>query len=291
VKPVPFDYVAPRSVDEALTLLADGGEDATVIAGGQSLVPMLALRLTRPSLLVDVTRIAELQGISVADGSVRVGAAATQTALARSAEAATACPLLGQAIRHIGHPAIRNVGTVGGSVAHADPAAELPAAAVALEARMHLRSAAGERVVPAGEFFTSFLTTARRPDELLVAVSFPATRADRTGTSFVEFSRRHGDFALVGVACCLTLGSDGAVTGSRIALSGVGTTPVRAHSAEAAVAGRPLTAEVMVDAADALAKEIDPPSDLHGTAAYRRHLTGTLVRRALTDAAAAARST
>jgi carbon-monoxide dehydrogenase medium subunit len=290
VKPVPFDYVAPRSVDEALTLLVEGGEDATVIAGGQSLVPMLALRLTRPSVLVDVTRIAELQGISVADGSVRVGAAATQTALARSGEASTACPLLGQAIRHIGHPAIRNVGTVGGSVAHADPAAELPAAAVALEARMHLRSAAGERVVPAGEFFTSFLTTARRPDELLVAVSFPATPADRAGTTFVEFSRRHGDFALVGVACCLTLGAGGEVTGCRIALSGVGTTPVRAHGAEAAVAGRPLTAEVMADAADALAKEIDPPSDLHGTAAYRRHLAGTLVRRALTDAAAAARS-
>lgn len=288
MKPVPFDHVAPGSVEEALALLAEHGDDATVIAGGQSLVPLLAMRLTRPALLVDVSRIPELSGVAVSDGSVQVGAATTQTRLFRSREAGAACPLLAQAVRHIGHAAIRNVGTVGGSLAHADPAAELPAAATAIEATIQLRSARGERSVPAGEFFTSFLTTARQPDELLVGVTFPSARSG-VGTSFVEFSRRHGDFALVGVACTLVLGGAGEVTEGRIALSGVGMTPVRARATEAALAGRPLTAEVLADATDALTKEIDPPSDLHGTAAYRRHLAGTLLGRALTAASAAAR--
>ncbi len=290
MKPVPFDHVAARSVDEAIALLAEHGDDATVIAGGQSLVPLLALRLTRPALLVDVSRIPELSGVAVSSGSVQVGAATTQTRLIRSSEAAEACPLLAQAVRHIGHAAIRNLGTVGGSLAHADPAAELPAAAVALDAIMQLRSVRGERAVPAAEFFTSFLTTAREPDELLVGVTFPSATSG-TGTSFVEFSRRHGDFALVGVACSLRFGGAGEVTEGRMAFSGVGTTPVRARATEAALTGRPLSAEVLADATEALAKEIDPPADLHGTAAYRRHLAGTLLGRALTAASAAARRT
>lgn len=234
MKPAPFEYVAPRSVDEALGLL-DG--EATVLAGGQSLVPMMNFRLARPAKLVDVNRVEELAYLRVHDDVLRIGALTRHATLEHSQVVARGWPLLRQAVRHVGHPPIRARGTLGGSCAHADPTAELPAALSALDARFHLRSGQGDRMLGAREFFVSYLTTALRADELLVEVEVPPLPAGAR-TAFVEHARTHGDWAIAGAAVVVAPGQ------AAIALLGVDATPVRAAEAEAALAGGAGAAEV-----------------------------------------------
>ncbi|MGH7856247.1 MAG: FAD binding domain-containing protein, partial [Candidatus Binatia bacterium] len=236
MKPAPFEYHSASSLDEAVALLARLGDEAKIIAGGQSLVPLLALRLARPAHLVDLNRIDALSKIDAADGGLVIGAMVRQRAAERSGLVRERCPLLAAALPRIGHPAIRNRGTVGGSLAHADPAAELPAVALALEAKLVARSARGERILPASEFFVGHFTTALEPDECLVEIRFPAW-PDGAGCAFEEASRRDGDFAMVGVAALLRVASGGDVADARIALIGVGGTAVRAVDAEALLRG------------------------------------------------------
>src|ERR1700733_8596474 len=236
----PVEYEAPTTVADAVDLLAEHLDEASVLAGGQSLIPLLALRLARPAVLIDINGVAELSGVSAADGWVTVGAMTREYMAEESEVVAGAVPLLAAALPFIGHEAIRNRGTVGGSLAHADPAAELPAVARALDAEFVVRGPSGERVVPAAEWFEGYLTTSRRPDELLTEVRFPAAGRG-TGISFLEVARRHGDFAIVGLAASLTL-SRGAITDARLAFAGMSDVPVRAADAEdLLVGGRPST--------------------------------------------------
>jgi 6-hydroxypseudooxynicotine dehydrogenase subunit alpha len=287
VKPPPFDYEAPAGVDEAVALLAEHGEEAKLLAGGQSLIPLLNFRLAHPALLVDVNRIAELDYVRTRDGSLHVGALTRQAALERAPEAAAGWPLLVDALRFVAHPQIRNRGTVGGSLAHADAAAELPVVACALDARLHLRSARGARTVGSHEFFVSHFTTALADDEMLVEIELPPLPAG-TGTAFVEYSRRHGDFALGGAAAVVTL-AGGECRAARIALLGAAPTPVRAHAAEAALRGGPLDARTAADAAALAVADIEPAGDAHGDTRYRRELIEATVRRALVAAGARTR--
>jgi CO/xanthine dehydrogenase FAD-binding subunit len=263
VKPPPFEYDAPASLDEALALLSEHGDDAKVLAGGQSLIPVLNFRLARPARLIDINNVAELERVD--GGSI---GALTRT---RSLELRPPAPLLAQAVRHAGHVQIRNRSTVGGSCAHADPAAELPTALLALAASFRVRSAGGERMVAAADFFLGAFATALRSDELLVEVVVPAQRGP---SSFVEHARIHGDFALAGAA--VVLGDATAV-----ALMAVADRPVRAPEAERLLAEGAPAAE----AAAAAVRDLDPPSDLRATGRYRRALAEELVRRAIEKAA------
>jgi carbon-monoxide dehydrogenase medium subunit len=275
----------PRSVEEAVAYRAEFADDAAVLAGGQSLVPLMALRLATPAVLVDLRHVAGLDHIAVTgDGGVVVGAMARQRVVERHPEVTKRTPLLTNAIANIGHIAIRNQGTVGGSIAHADPAAELPAVALAADVTMVLAGPRGRREVPATDFFAGYLTTTIAPDELLEEVRFPG-QAPGTGVAFEEFSRRHGDFALVGVAAVLRIDGSGRIGDARLALAAVGPTPVRAHAAEVTLLGAAPSDEVFEAAGAAASAAVDPIGDLHGTAAYRRHLVGVLVRKALTVAA------
>ncbi len=283
MKPAPFAYRAPTSVSEAVALLTEHGDEAHVLAGGQSLLPMMALRLARPSMLVDVGRVAELGGLHNGNG-LSIGATVTQRRLERSALVAEHCPLLLQALPLIAHPPIRTRGTIGGSLAHADPAAELPAVAAALDAEVLLRGPGGERVVPVAHFFEGYLSTACRPDELVAEIRFPAM-ARRTGTAFVEISRRHGDFAIVACAAVVCLDDRGRVVDGRVALAGVDMVPVRARSAEALVRGETAGPELWRAAAEEATAGLQPSSDIHATGAYRRHVAGVLTARALAAAA------
>lgn len=264
MKPPPFEYHAPESLDEVLALLAEHGDEAKVLAGGQSLIPLLNFRLARPARLVDVNRVPELEG--VAGG--RIGAL-TRT---RAIELDPPAPLLAQAVRHAGHAQIRNRSTVGGSCAHADPAAELPTALLALDARFRLRSATGERIVAAEDFFLGVFATALRPEELLVEVDVP----DQRGRSaFVEHARIHGDFALAGAA--VVLGEQPAVV-----LMAVADRPVRSPRAERVL----VEGGSAEDAAAAAVEDLEPPSDLRASGRYRKALVQELVRRAIVEASA-----
>jgi aerobic carbon-monoxide dehydrogenase medium subunit len=278
----PVDYEAPRTVSAAVDLLAEHLDQASVLAGGQSLIPLLAMRLAQPTVLIDINGIDELSGVSATDGWVAIGATTREYVAEESATVAEAVPLLAAALPLIGHEAIRSRGTVGGSLAHADPAAELPAVARALDAEFVVRGQSGERVIPAADWFEGFLTTSRRPDELLVEVRFPAA-GPGTGTSFQEVARRHGDFAIVGLAVSLTL-SDGAITDARLAFSGVSDVPVRAVGAEDLLIGERPSAELFDEAARRAAEDIDPPADLHGSSDYRKKVAAALVRRGLREA-------
>lgn len=280
MKPTAFDYHAPASAEEAVSLLSSLGDGAKVIAGGQSLAPMLALRLAVFDHLVDIARITELRGVSRTGGTVRIGAGTTQAAIGRSAEVAAAVPLLARATPLIGHFQIRNRGTLGGSLAHADASAEYPAVALALDGCIEALSPRGRRSVPAGEFFTGVWTTALEPDELLTAVAFPA-RGERSGFAIEEFAARRGDFAVAGAAVAVSLSGSGAVESCRIGLFGLGPTALRAPEAEALAAGAP--------ASDASAEEIgrtamagldSVPSDSNGDAAYRTRVGAALVAKA-----------
>jgi aerobic carbon-monoxide dehydrogenase medium subunit len=280
VKPAPFEYHAPATPAEAVGLLSDLGDGAKVLAGGQSLVPMLALRLAVFEHLVDLRRVGGIRGIERQNGTVRIGAAATQAGIERSPDVATAVPLLARATPFIGHFQIRNRGTIGGSLAHADPAAEYPAVALALDAGLEILSAAGTRTVPAADFFTGLWTTAVGDDELLTAVTFPVWEG-RCGFAVDEVARRHGDFALAGA--CVAVGLDGAgrVERCAIGLFGLGPVPLRARAAEAAAVG------VAADDVDpdelgraATADLAEVPADLHAPADYRRRVGAVTVTRA-----------
>jgi carbon-monoxide dehydrogenase medium subunit len=287
VKPPVFEYTAVRSVDEAVAELAQHGDAAKLLAGGQSLLPILNMRLAAPGRLVDLNRVGELAFVAARDGGVALGAMTRQRAAERHALIATQVPLLADALPWVGHFQIRNRGTVGGSLSHADPAAELPAVAVCLDARLTVRGRRGERVVGADAFFRGAMTTVLDPAELLTAVWFPAA-APGSGAAWLELARRHGDYALVGVAAVVTLAGE-RVAEARLALSGVGDRPVRAREAERLLAGEPLTAARLADAAEAVRRAIDPGGDIHATAAYRRRVAGVLAGRALRLAAARAR--
>jgi len=278
----PVDYEAPGTVAEALDLLAEHQDDASVLAGGQSLIPLLALRLAQPAVLIDINGVAGLSGVSTTDGWVTIGATTREYMAEESATIAESVPLLAAALPLIGHEAIRSRGTVGGSLAHADPAAELPAVARALNAEFVVRGPSGERVVPAAEWFEGYLTTSRGPDELLTEVRFLAARPG-TGTSFQEVARRHGDFAMVGLATSVTL-NVGTITDARLAFAGVSDVPARATAAEELLEGERPTAELFDEAARVAAADIDPPADLHGSAEYRKKVAAALVRRGLREA-------
>ena len=278
----PVDYEAPGTVAEALDLLAEHGDEASVLAGGQSLIPLLALRLAQPAVLIDINGVEGLSGVSTTDGWVTIGATTREYMAEESATIAESVPLLAAALPLIGHEAIRSRGTVGGSLAHADPAAELPAVARALNAEFVVRGPSGERVVPAAEWFEGYLTTSRGPDELLTEVRFLAARPG-TGTSFQEVARRHGDFAMVGLATSVTL-KVGTITDARLAFAGVSDVPARATAAEELLEGERPTAELFDEAARVAAADLDPPSDLHGSAEYRKKVAAALVRRGLREA-------
>ncbi len=282
MKPAPFQYVSAHSLDEALAALADAGEGGKVLAGGQSLVPLLALRLARPEVLVDVNPIAGLDRIVVEDHRLRVGALARHRAVELDEQVRRTFPLVSAAAARIGHVAIRNRGTVGGSVAHADPAAEWPTLLLALDGEVEVASRRGRRVVAAQDLYDGYLTTSLEVDEIVceVRVTLPA---GRTGTSFLELARREGDFAIVGIAAVLTLEGD-EVRQCRLALSGVSSTPVRARGAEERLVGGVADDAAFAAAAQTVADEIDPPGDIHGSADYRRKVAGVLVRRALVAA-------
>jgi len=281
MKPARFDYYDPRSLEEALALLDAHQGDSKVLAGGQSLMPLLNMRLARPKVVVDINQVKELNYIRSTDGSVAIGANARQRALQTETLIAERLPILREAAYYIAHPQIRSRGTICGSIAHADPAAELPALALALDADMTLTSAKATRTVAADAFFRSFFTTALEANEMLTEVRFPAPPKD-TAWSVLEISRRHGDFALVGIVAGLALDPDRQVISrARLVYFGVGPTPIRVKAAEAALAGQAAT-EPGLEAAAQIAKQgIDPSNDIHATEEYRRAVAATLTRRAL----------
>jgi carbon-monoxide dehydrogenase medium subunit len=283
MKPPPFDYFAPTSLDEALALRAQHADDSVVLAGGQSLVPMLSLRLARPAVVIDLGRVPGLDGVSEWDGGVAVGAMARQRAVERSELVVRRTPLVTRALANVGHLTIRNRGTVGGSIAHAHPAGELPGAALALDAQLVARSSRGERTIRAADFFHGFMTTAIEPDEVLVEVRIPG-QPERSGSSFVEVARRHGDFALAGAGAVIELAGDGAIADARLVFIGVGGAPVRAAGAEAALRGQRPDRALFAEAAEQSVAGLDPISDIHASADYRRRVARAVARRALEEA-------
>jgi aerobic carbon-monoxide dehydrogenase medium subunit len=287
VKPPPFDYVATSSLEEAVATLQEHGDEAKLLAGGQSLVPLLAFRLARPSVLVDLNGVAGLDRLELVDGELVVGAMARQRDVERLPKLRERCALIPEAVELIGHVAIRNRGTVGGSLAHADPAAEWPAIAVILDAELELTGPNGTRTVAARDFFVSYFTTVLEPDEVLTRIRVPLP-AGRTGSCFLELSRRHGDFALAGVGALVTLADDGTASDVRLGLIGVGARPVRPATAESALRGRVPDGAAIAEAAAAVADEVEPNGDIHASEEYRRHLATVLTRRALSTAVARA---
>jgi len=284
MKPAPFSLLRPKNVDEALSLLRSHGDEAKVLAGGQSLVPLMNFRLAQPHNLIDLNGVEGLDQIKFDDQTLALGAMVRQRDAERSPAIAERLPILPEAIEQVGHPAIRNRGTVGGSLVHADPSAELPLLAVALDATFHLRSARASRTIAACDFYHGYLLTDIAPDELLVAIDFQLPPAD-SGWCCTEIARRHGDFAIVAVAVLLGCGRDRRIDFARIALGGVGPAPLRMIAAEQTLLGERPGAERFRGAGDVAAQGVDPPADIHASSSYRRHLTGVLVRRALTAAA------
>jgi CO/xanthine dehydrogenase FAD-binding subunit len=283
VKPPTFDYLAPTSVDETLAILAERGDRAKLLAGGQSLVPLMSFRLVRPQHLVDLNGVAGLAGICEDDGHLVIGAMTRQRAVETSELVSRSCPLLAEAIPQIGHVQIRNRGTIGGSLAHADPAAELPAVVAALEGELVVSSVRRRRVLTPEQFFLGYLTTATEPDEMLQEIRLPVM-PKRTGSAFLEVNRRHGDFALVGVAATITLDEAGVCTASALALTGVGPTPVVAREAVRSLVGAKPSPAAFEEAGRRVSAALRPDSDLHASSEYRQHVGGVLARRALARA-------
>jgi carbon-monoxide dehydrogenase medium subunit len=281
MKPAPFEYHAPETLDEAVGLLASL-EDAKVLAGGQSLIPILALRLSRFDHLIDLGGVQELTGIRRTNGALTIGAMTTEADIEESPEVAAAAPLVARATPLIGHFQIRNRGTIGGSLAHADPSAEYPAVAVALDAELELRNASGVRKVPASEFFEATFMTAAEDDEILTAVHFPVWSGS-SGVAVEEVARRHGDFAIVGVAAAVQV-DGGRIARAAAALFGVGGTPHRAAAAEAALVGSGVDDADLAEVGRRAAEGLDPPGDVHASAAYRRELAAVLTGRAFSKA-------
>jgi aerobic carbon-monoxide dehydrogenase medium subunit len=287
VKPPPFAYVAPDTVAGVVGALVDAGEDAKILAGGQSLLPLLALRLGRPSVLVDMGRVAGLDTIAADGDDLVIGALTTHARLARDPEAAQRVPLLAEVAPLVAHAAVRNRGTFGGSLAHNDPAAEWPAVALLLGASVTAVGAGGPRTIAATDLFESYLTTALASDEVLTEVRVPPVPA-RTGHAFDEVSRRHGDFALVGAGARVTLDGSGAVAAASVVFIGVDGTAVLDEQPGLDLAGRAPSSDALDEVARAAAGRLDPHDDLHATGAYRRRLAATLARRTLVAAAARA---
>ncbi|HEX8917099.1 MAG TPA: xanthine dehydrogenase family protein subunit M [Chloroflexota bacterium] len=287
MKPPPFDYVDPQSVPEALEVLQQCGEDGKPLAGGQSLVPLLNMRLAQPRVLVDLNRIPALAYITARslDGSpgVAIGSMTRHRAVEKAGAVLDGFPLLREAIGWVGHPQIRNRGSVGGSIAHADPSAELPLVFLALDGVATVRSASVERTVPASEFFLYTFTPSLEPDELLTEIWLPLA-GRRTGQAFVEIARRHGDFALVAAAASLTLDSAGVVSEARVAIGGAAPLPVRIHAAEDMLRGERAGLDRFREAARLVRETVEPSADVHADAEYRREVAGVLALRALTTA-------
>jgi len=289
MKPAPFKYYAPRTVNEALSHLAEHGWDAKALAGGQSLVPMMNFRLAQPGVLVDLNRVAELFYIRPArDGGLQIGAMTRQRQVEHDPLVTERAPMLHATMPKIAYPQVRNRGTIGGSIAHADPSGELPAAAVALEGRLRLQSSRGSRWVPAEDFFLGLFTTALEPDELLVEVTLPPM-PQHSGWSVLEVARRHHDFALVGVLALVILNGDKCER-ARLVYFSVGEGPVLAARAAALLSGQEVTEQAIEAAAETAAQEdVDPQTDINASSDYRRHLVKVLGTRALTEAFARAR--
>ena len=286
MKPPPFKYYAPITVEEALGHFAEYGSEAKALAGGQSLIPTMNFRLAQPEVLVDLNNIADLSYIRPsADGGLSIGAMTRQREVERSGLVAERAPLVAQTMPYIAHPQIRNRGTFGGSIAHADPASELPAVVSTLDAQLRVQGQHGERWISAGDFFVDLFETAIEPEELLVEIVLPPTPA-RTGYAFQEVSRRQGDYALVGVAAAITLDQQGVCQRARLTYFSVGTGPVEAVQATASLQGQTLTAAAIEAAAEiAASTDIDPPGDIHASTSFRRHLAKVLGQRVLTAAA------
>jgi carbon-monoxide dehydrogenase medium subunit len=285
MKPSPFAYYAPRTIDEACEILARHPDTSKVLAGGQSLVPLLNLRLARADHLVDINRVKGLDQIGAQSGAIRIGASATQAAVERAVEVKTALPLLSGALSYVSHHQIRNRGTVVGSICHADPAAELPAVWLAVGGELTAKSASGTRALRAEDFFVSYFTTALKANEIATEVTFSAANG-ATGWSIQEVARRHGDFALVGVVARVSL-SKGAVSDARLVAFGAGATPLRIAAAEKVVVGmaaKQPDEAVLKDAAAKVAAGVSPVDDVHASADYRCYVAGVLATRALREA-------
>ena len=284
MKPAPFRYVAARTVEQALQLKAEYGDEARFLAGGQSLVPTMNFRLTQPAALIDINPLSELSGVNNGAGDhVRIGALTRYRNLERDPATAQHLPLIHEALPHIAHPQIRNRGTIGGNLAHADPASEMPAIVLALGGRMRAQSAKGERWIEAADFFVGALTTALKPDEMLVEVELPKA-PPRSGACFMELSRRRGDFAIIGVACTVRLDAQGRCAEARIGLCNAGDGPVFAAEATQSLAGRTIGKNEIDAAAAQVQSAIDPGGSIHASKEFQRHIAGVLTTRALTKA-------
>ena len=289
MKPAPFFYTTPTTVEEAISLLVEHGDEAKLLAGGQSLVPMMNFRLVRPEYLIDLNRLEGLDYISERDGILAVGAMTRQRSLERSDLICQNYPLIAAATAVLGHPATRNRGTVGGSIAHADPAAELPALLLTYGGSVIVQGAGGRRQIPAADFFVTYLTTALEPSDIVVEVQF-AQWPTGTGWCFLEESRRHGDFAVVGVTALLTLDADGLCSQVAVTLFGVGGVPVRIEAASSLLVGHVPDDGRIAAVAQTVPGQVEPESDTHASADFRRHLSEVLTRRALRQAAERATS-
>jgi CO/xanthine dehydrogenase FAD-binding subunit len=284
MKPAPFKYIAATSLEQALSLKAEYGDEARFLAGGQSLIPAMNFRLARPAVLIDINRVNGLGSVRPANGGgANVGALARYRTLERDSTVAANFRLIAEALPNIAHPQIRNRGTIGGNLSHADPASELPAIAVALGARLRIQTLRGERWCEARNFFVGPLATDLRADEMLTEVELPLPKP-RTGSSFMEIARRRGDFAIVGVAAMVTLREHDECADLRLALCGVGETPVDASPKAASLAGRKLTEDAICDLAASAQAMIEPSGSVHATADYQRHIAGVLTVRALRTA-------
>ena len=279
MKPPRFKYAAAESIEEAVSILDQHGDEAKVLAGGQSLIPLMNMRLARPGVLVDINRVSGLDTIT-RNGGLTIGALTRQSAVVRSGDVSGFAPIITEALRHVGHPGIRTRGTLGGSIAHADPAAELPAVLLALDGEVVARGPGGERTIPAQQFFVTNFTTALAPNEVLTSVRFPWS-TEKARWAFQEVARRHGDFALAGVASAAEV-EQGVCTSVRIALFAVADRPLRAARAEEFLAGKSLDDDAVVAEAARLAcAGLEPSSDFHATGQYRTEAAEALVRRAL----------
>jgi len=288
MKPAPFRYLKARSSPEALDLKAEHGDEAKFLAGGQSLIPTMNFRLAQPAILIDINALADLDGVRMGDGGLRIGALTRYRTLERDALVAQNQPLVREALPQIAHPQIRNRGTLGGNLANADPASELPAVVLALGGRLRAQSVRGQRWIEAADYFLGALTTALEPDEMLTEIVL-AIAPPRTGTCFLEVARRRGDFALMGVAAVVTLAPDGTCTDARLTYCGAADTPVAAPDAAASLLGRIIGEDDIRSAAALAERDLDPPGNMHAGKDFQRHLAGVLTRRALEAAVARAR--
>lgn len=280
MKPAAFEYYRPETLDEALALLDQHGDDAKILAGGQSLVPAMNMRLAQPAVLIDINRLgAELDYIKVEDGQVRIGGLTRHYDVETSPIVKEHCPLLAEAAGWIGHLQIRYRGTIGGSIAHSDPSSELPSVVAALGGELVIRSVHGERIATPDEFFLTYMTTALAENEILAEIRFPV-QPQGTGYAYEEFARRHGDFAIVGVAAAFNL-EDGKIQNAKLGLSGVSDGPVKPEDVEEFLNGKEPSVELFDEAGQMVADSLDPDSDLHASAEYRKHLARVFVRRAL----------